>query len=101
MGKSVELSLISIKHSQDSLKQDVEEEEVREVFGEAEGITSNEFSRAGQLGLTATTMVAIFEGDYNKEKKCILDGTRYRIYRTFPRKNSNLIELYLAEEVTS
>lgn len=70
----------------------------REVFCNVSSITQREFFEGGRNGLNPEFEVTMFHGDYHGERKCILNGRPYAIYRTFKPETSDYIELYLQRE---
>ena len=71
----------------------------RRVFAELESVSGDEFFRAGQLGIKSKKMVTVNLYEYHDETLLELDGKQYDIYRTYVRKGTERIELYLSEAI--
>lgn len=87
-------SLLSTVYTTDEIGQEIAHEAERTVFGETSGVSLNEWSKAGQLGMKPEMRIAMFAPDYDNETKCIVNGTKYSIYRTY-FSNNGTVELYL------
>lgn len=94
MDKSRVLILIAESYQEDSIGQQVPQEERREVFCNITGVSSAEFFEAGRAGIRPEYRVTVFAFDYNGETVVELDGVRYGVYRTYLRPDED-IELYL------
>lgn len=94
---SDEIALISETYKEDSIGQQLPQETQKIVFCEIQGISSTETFEAGRNGLRASCRAIVFQCDYNGEEIVELNGKRYGIYRTYPRKNET-IELYLSQK---
>ena len=99
MSRSVVVYLLQNKAVADTLKVQRKKFVKTKVYGELESVSGDEYFRAGQLGIKAKYMVSVFLYDYHDEQLCELQGKRYLIYRTYNRKGTERIELYLAEEI--
>lgn len=95
---SDEIMLISKKYEKDSMSQQIPQETIKKVFCDIEGISSREIFEAGRNGLRPECRVIVFDSDYNGEEIVELNGKRYGVYRTYPRKNEK-VELYLEKKV--
>lgn len=93
----VELDLIALTPTQDSIGQQVFSETSRTVLAECRSVSLNEWTSAEQLGLSADYQMKVISGDYQGERLADYDGKRYRIYRTY--RTSHFVELYLSEAV--
>lgn len=94
MKKYSEITLVYEKVSRDSIGQYITTESSRIVPCEVGQITRQEWSMAGQRGFAPTCTAIVFESNYQNETTAILEGEKYKIYRSFKR-NDEQIELYL------
>lgn len=94
MDRSNIISLISEKHSQDSIGQFISEEVKRDVYCDVRSISRAEWFDAGRNGLQPTYVFTMFAPDYNGEKIVEFECQRYGIYRTYRARNEQ-IELYV------
>ena len=94
MDRSNIISLISEKHTQDSIGQFISEEVKRDVYCDVRSISRAEWFDAGRNGFQPTFIFTMFAPDYNGEKIVEFEGQRYGIYRTYRARNEQ-IELYV------
>ncbi|GAB1798629.1 phage head closure protein [Priestia megaterium] len=69
------------------------EETRRQVFANEKSIRGNEFYIAAQSGYTLETMFEVHSLDYEGETLIDYESKRYRVVRTFERKQEEIIEL--------
>ena len=98
MDRSNILTLVAFSSYKDEIGQIRNDETYTVVPCKVNSVTRSEWAIGGQQGLNPEYQCVIFQGDYNGEKECILEGTRYSIYRTYMARNDDL-ELYLTEKV--
>ena len=91
------ISLISVEHDQDDIGQIVESETATEVVATLRTVSLNEWTEAGQLGLSAQYQAVIWAFEYHGEEIVDIDEKRYKVYRTYD--TGRHIELYLEEMV--
>lgn len=93
------ITLIRQTYRKDLLGQDIAEETKREVFCEYQSATRAEWTSAGQNGFSVDGVAVMNRANYQKERVAEVDGERKAIYRVFYPQNSDLVELYLSDEV--
>lgn len=97
MDRSEIVTLIGVKESAKNAYGMQETKETRrEVFVNVQSVTRQEFYDAGQAGLQPQYVFIMFAPDYEGEKLVEYRGTRYRVYRTYLRRDENL-EIYVEE----
>ena len=69
------------------------EETSREVFANEKSIRGNEFYMASQSGYALEVMFEVHPLDYEGEKLVEYESKRYKVVRTFERKQDEIIEL--------
>lgn len=97
MDRSTQIYLISVTYTTDALKQRVPTEHRRAVFAAMQSVTMEEWTQAGQLGLSPEFRAVVFAPEYNGEEIVEVKGKRFSVYRTYQGKNENL-ELYLGRK---
>ena len=95
--KRRKISLISVEHDQDDIGQIVETETAVDVIATLRSVSLNEWTDAGQLGLSAQYQAVIWSFEYNGEEIVDIGDKRYKVYRTYD--TGRHIELYLEEMV--
>lgn len=65
-----------------------------ETFCQVDSISRTEFFDAGKAGLTPEYVFTINAVEYNGQSEVEYEGKRYTIYRTYYRKNDDMMELY-------
>ncbi|MDM8151643.1 phage head closure protein [Priestia megaterium] len=65
----------------------------RQIFANEKSIRGNEFYIASQSGYTLDTMFEIHSLDYEGEKVVEYEFKRYRVVRTYERKQDEITEL--------
>lgn len=95
MEKTAEITLVSVVHESDSLKQLVERETgTQTVFCSVKNITRSEWAATAHRDLKPALCVTVWADEYAGETVAIFEGNRYGIYRTY-QPNSEEVELYL------
>lgn len=65
----------------------------RDVFATEKSIRGNEFYIAAQSGYTLETMFEVHSLDYEGENVIEFESKRYKVVRTFERKQDEITEL--------
>ena len=92
--------LVTQTYKEDAIKQRIPVEgEPKEIFVTEESISRNEFYSAGSNGLRAELVLITPAINYEGEREIIYNDIRYSIYRTYKKKDSDEIELYLGRKV--
>lgn len=86
------IELINITIVKDSLKQEIEVRNQREVFANQRSVPQSEFFSAGQSGIRAEKMFEVRLVEYQEETLLSFNGKTYTVYRTYPKGEN--IELY-------
>lgn len=71
--------------------------EERDVFGTLSSAGQSEFFKASQNNMQAQLKITIWQSDYDGERKAIVNGEVFDIYRTFIV--SDKIELFLGQRI--
>ena len=71
----------------------------RDVFAEKKSVRQSEYFQAFAVGFKPEVVLEIYDFDYENEEFCELDGERFTIYRSYPIKNTDRVEIYLTEIV--
>lgn len=87
--------LIQETYIQDSLGQRIPSESKSEILVSTGDINRSEWFNAGRNGLNPEIMLMTAAVNYSGEKIIEYGNVRYGIYRTYHRKESDEIELYL------
>lgn len=95
------IKLIAEIYTMDSLKQKIPTETSREVFASINSVNRAEWHNAGHNGLQASFVATTPSINYNGEELVEWNGTRYTVYRTYLRADSDEIELYLEKKAGS
>lgn len=91
------MNLVTVRYTQDGIKQHVREETARPVYCSVRSATGTEWFNAGRAGMQPSYIFTMFEPDYHGEKTVEFEGRRYGIYRTY-RTGNELIELHAEEK---
>lgn len=67
----------------------------RDVFGTINSVSRAEWYNAGHKGMNPETVFVTPLVNYNGETEAVLNGIHYGIYRTYFRRDSDEVELYL------
>lgn len=59
-----------------------------------------EFARAGEIGLKAELMFALWQYEYEDEEEVVYNNKHYSVYRTYIN-NSGKVELYCQRKVSN
>lgn len=73
--------------------------EPREVLVTEGTVGRDEFFEANIKGLRPEIMLETAYINYDHEHKAIYEGEEYSIYRTYHRRDDDIIELYLGKKV--
>ena len=87
--------LIQETYIQDSIGQHIPSETKNEILVSTGDINRSEWFNAGRNGLNPEIMLTTAAANYSGEKIIEYENVRYGIYRTYHRKESDEIELYL------
>lgn len=88
--------LIHKLYSSDSIGQKIPIGETKqEIYVSTGSINRNEWFNAGRNGMNPEILLTTAAVNYSGEDIIEYDGVRYGIYRTYQRKDSDEIELYL------
>ncbi|NMA65320.1 MAG: phage head closure protein [Clostridiaceae bacterium] len=98
MIRNTTVNLIKKTYVSDEIGQQIPTATKKTVFADVEGISQNEFFKAGRTGLKPQYKILIWVFEYNGEAAVELDGKKYSVYRTFLRDDEK-IELYLTEKL--
>lgn len=91
------ISLVGVTNEYDLIGQAVPVETAVNVLARLRSVSMNEWTQAGQLGLSAAFQAVMWAAEYHGEEFVDIDGKRYHIYRTYD--TGDRIELYLEEMV--
>lgn len=81
----------------------VEQEEVKTiVFGNVKSVGYSEFWKAANAGVQTELKADVYTEEYSGQRVVEISGKRYKVLRTFTRKNGEITELTLSDlsEVT-
>ena len=67
----------------------------RDVFAGKKSVRQSEYFQAFAVGFKPEVVLEIYDFDYENEEFCELDGERFTIYRSYPIKNTDRVEIYL------
>lgn len=98
MDRSTPIYLVSVTKTQDSKGVWREQKHKRKVFARLDSATASEFFEGGRNGLKPSYTFTVFLGDYKDEPLLEYAGKTYSVYRTYIRKNVDLIELHVEEK---
>jgi hypothetical protein len=94
------LVLIGADIQTNDLLEQVEGDGTRsEVFGRVESVTRAEWFEGGREGMNPALVFITPAVNYSGEPEAELQGVRYRIYRTYRKRDTDEVELYLEEKV--
>lgn len=91
------IGLISIEYTQDDLGEWIETETKTNVFAIVQSVSMYEFYEAGREGMKPDYRFHVWMTEYDDQELVEYKGKRYRIYRTYIRKDGR-IELYVNEQ---
>lgn len=83
------ITLISKSRTIDDVGRQKAEETRRDVFARIESVSRDEFFAAGQNGIQPEYRFSVFSAEWNGERECEYNGTRYSIYRTYQPSDYN------------
>lgn len=90
--------LIKQQYHVDTIGQQVKDTPIkRRIYASRKSIGSNEFFKAGQIGLKPSFSIKILKQEYNNEENVEIDSIEYSVYRTYAYDDT--IELYLTEKL--
>lgn len=93
------LVLIGADIQTNDLLEQVEGDGTRsEVFGRVESVTRAEWFEGGREGMKPALVFITPSVNYSGEQEAELQGVRYRIYRTYRKRDTDEVELYLEEK---
>lgn len=85
----------------DSIKQKIPTESAREVFASIKSVDRTEWHNAGHDGLKPALVATTPSINYDGEKLVEWRETRYTVYRTYFKAETDEIELYLQQRAGS
>lgn len=91
------IGLISIEYTQDDLGEWIETEVKTDVFATVQSVTMYEFYEAGREGMKPGYRFHVWMTEYDDQELVEYKDKRYRVYRTYIRKDGR-IELYVNEQ---
>lgn len=95
-----ELTLIAMEPVRNELAEEVlQPVRYTYILGRVESVGRSEWYDAGREGMTPEIVFVTPDVNYHGEQQAQWQGERYKIYRTYRRRNSQEIELYLARRV--
>lgn len=71
----------------------------REIPARKSGVIRSEFYAGGHEGLKPEIQFTIFNAEYRGEKELIWNGEAYVIYRTYPVRDTDDLEIYVGRKV--
>ena len=80
----------------DGFPVDLEREE-KTVFCDMQSVKETEFFRAAERGVNALYTAVIHSYEYSGEKIVEYNGVDYSVYRSYEKKDKEVVELTLAE----
>lgn len=90
--------LIKQQYHVDMIGQQVKDTPIRhKIYANRRSIGSNEFFKAGQMGLKPSFSIKILKQEYDDEENVEIDGIEYSVYRTYAY--DDIIQLYLTEKL--
>lgn len=93
------LVLIGQSYVQNDLLEQVPSKPVRtEIFGEERSATRSEWYEGGREGMKPECLFVTPSVNYSGQQEAELHGRRFRIYRTYRRRETDETELYLEEQ---
>lgn len=77
-------------------------ETYKEVYAEIRPVTREEWASAGKNNIKAEMRIDVYAFEYSGEVVIEYNGIKYAVYRTYERRDDDIIELYceLQEGVT-
>ena len=94
MDRSITFDLLSVTSAKNSFGMYEETVTSRTVFGQIGSVSASEFFAAGQNGFKPEYRLTMFGPDYQNERRCLVDGVEYSIYRVY-HSRTDTVELYL------
>lgn len=70
-------------------------ETLRTVFAQKKAVRQSEYFQAAAVGFKPEIVLEVYGFEYQNETLCELDGERFTIYREYPIKGTDRVELYL------
>ena len=93
-----EITLISKKVTgKDKLLQSISEDVEVTLLCRKKRVTRSEFYQANQAGLKPSLVVEIRNFEYEDQEFAKFEGKQYRILKTYPIDDSEILELTLSE----
>ena len=93
-----EITLISKKVTgKDKLLQPISEDVELTLLCRKKRVTRSEFYQANQAGLKPSLVVEIRNFEYENQEFAKFEGKQYRILKTYPIDDSEILELTLSE----
>ncbi len=90
-----DIVLISETFQKDEFGNDIPQRTEKELVAEIQSVKQSEFFKAKHEGMSSEMVAKIFYLDYNGEREAVIDGNRFKIYRTYQSPNAETCELYL------
>lgn len=90
-----DIILISETFNKDGLGNNMPTKSERKLVAEIRSVQQSEFFKASHEGMRPEMIAEIFHLDYNGEREAVIDGNRFKIYRTYQSPNAETCELYL------
>lgn len=91
-----EVILYDKGNSFDDSGQNVGRSVTARIYGVVKSASRSEWTAAGQMGITADLVVTVYRAEYNGEEWASIDGTMYKIYRSY-NVSADKAELSLSE----
>lgn len=82
-----EIELIGVTYERNTMGDLVAKETPRSVLAEKQSVRQSEFYQAAQAGLRAEVVFIVWTAEYQGQQQLIHNGQRYKIIRTFDRKD--------------
>lgn len=98
MDRSIQFALLPVARTQDAIGQFIESATPRLVYGQITSVSADEFFAGGQNGFKPEYRITMFEPDYRGERRCLINGVEYSVYRVYHGRTDN-VELYLERRV--
>lgn len=89
------IKLIDREYDFSNILQESYTETEREIIGDVQSVSQNEFFQAGRNGLQPQLKVVIYDFEWHGEKIVKVQGERYSVYRTYKINDTDRLELYL------
>ncbi|MBM6870805.1 hypothetical protein [Pseudoflavonifractor phocaeensis] len=99
-GMIYELTLIAMEPVKNELAEEVlQPGRETKILGRVESVSRSEWYDAGREGMAPEMVFVTPAVNYRGEQQAQWQGERYKIYRTYRRRSSQEIELYLGRRV--